>query len=1192
METIPGIKRRAGALLAALAASSLIHAYATGGDELDTPAVTIGESLDFLPGKSLGEIFLETHAKPADNQSSDFGEEILKLAARLRTESSAPLLPLVDDLLAQARQHYSSKGDWCNLLHDVRDVLAGSSNDRTAAADYLKWRVENKDLLFAKSSGAESSTDASQSAPEVDLEKRAQETTGPLKAHWMYLCGAQLYRNGDREECRRWFRRVVQEFPKHPRAEIASFMDARCAFSATRKNVDQGEEAPPDAETVLAQKRATELFERYRKQYPRGRFVADALGWLGALAFDAGKYLDALDCYIAQAETPGHPETLKSAIFMCERSLAGVAATPEGNAAFALIARHPRIAMGFTYLVLSAREADNYDGKFDKPVDVKKWRQTILPRIAAEVAKRQQLYRSGDWQPRYLALLAQAASASGNQAQALQLTNLAPAELERSDDLLLVRAIALQRAGQAAEAIATYRKLLAAFPAAPITPGVRLRLAFALQDNHEAGGALVELARLLPNRANGETTTQVKSEDESESAGADASEEWDVAYVFAYSPYTGAHEFPASTTDWNLKESAVYPNITGANLSQVQEAIDTLLNFAPLTELATALESADFNDAGKKDLRAVIAERYLVQENFADAKKFLAAEHMKLEAEKLEALTVAVTTGSPSDKSGEMARLGDAWSEARGKLLRVPLDTHLGLIQERPVPEATTRRLNGRSLQLKNIDDELEQRDELRHAARWWMAAARARPGTALAAQTRWKALEAMPKIARASDYAEDLARENKGEAVSREIYAKLQTECPDSVEAKRLAAYWSFPAPMGPAEDADLVDFKVRDAHIMGYPFADFGGFGNEKDENADEAQIDNDLLKRVALLPEKVESAQPSEFTNEIRQLDAAVKSAVTSIRDATLVNFLDDLTQFCSEPNLTPEMLKTYFAVRFKVLQSNGWDHPGTEEPSAQSDDEIRSAIDEALRNPAMQPVADYLEFSRIGLISGDRTEMETDIVDPKGDGAKVTVRSRDYAEMEKLTRAFLQKYPRSRKREAALFVLARSVQALSRPYLCEIGVRPPGTTPEDGIFDVVQKSYQPEAFDAKRVLAALDNYDREYPNGRYAAEVRNLRGMTLWRVRDWGKALDLTLAQLDDGAKRDLQPEASVRLANIFAELERAEYRADLLEAIRARPVATRYLKLFLGRASQDRQHPLRYLQAYLNDQLDQKAVAQN
>ncbi|MEO7951952.1 MAG: tetratricopeptide repeat protein [Chthoniobacterales bacterium] len=1163
--------------MTALGAFSLAHAGATGGDGLDTPAVTVGESLDFLPGKSLGEIFLETGAKPADDDSSDLRDEILKISERLRSASPAQLLPSVDDLLVRARQHYSG-GDWCNLLHDVRDVLAGSSDDRGAAAEYIKWRGENKDLFFANADGEVSQARASPPSTEIDLEQRAAETSGPLKAHWLYLCGAQTYRTGDREKCRKWFQRVVKEFPNHPRAEIALFMDARCAFSATRKGVSQDEESPPDAERVSAQKRATDLFERYRKQYPRGRFVADALGWLGALAFDAEKYLDALDCYIAQAKTPGHPETLKSAIFMCERSLAAVAAKPEGDAAFTLIARHPRIAMGFTYLVLSAREADNYDGKFDTPADVKKWRRTILPRIAAAVARQKQLYKSGDWQPRYLALLAQSASASGNQTQALQLTNLAPAELEGSDDLLLVRAIALERAGQPADAIATYRKLLAEFPDAPIMPGVRLHLAFALQDNHEAGGALVELMHLMPNRGDKESSTGVESNENSDGA--------------AEGTYTGALEFPASTADWSLRESAVYPNITGANLEQVQEAIDTLLNFAPLTELATALDNAEFDAAGKKELRAIIAERYLAQENFTGAKKFMSPEQFKLGADKLERLTAAVT-GSGPEKAAGMAQLGDAWAEARGKLLRAPLDARVRMIEQSSLLNATTRRLNGRSLQLKEVDNELEQRDELRHAARWWMAAARARPGTPLAAQTRWKALESMPRIARESDYAEERAREIKGEAVSRQIYAKLLQECPDSVEAKRLAAYWSFPPPPKPDEEQFDDGFKLRDAHIMGYPFHDFGGFGLAANEqSSEEAGIDSEVRKRVALLPEKAELAEPAQFATEVRQLDAAARSRLTSISDATLINFLDDLAQFSSGPNLTREMLKTYVPIRFMVLQSNGWEQPGPEEPATTKDDQIRAKIDAALRTPEMQAVADYLEFSRIGLLSGDRTEMETDIIDPKGDGAHVSLKTRNYTEMAKLARDFLKKYPRSRKREAALFVLARSVQALSRPYLCEIGVPAPGTTPEEGVFDVVQKSYQPEPFKPEPVLAALDDYDREYPNGRYAAEVRNLRGVTLWRIHDWGKALDLTMAQLQDDSKQDLQPEASVRLANIFADLEQAEYRADLLEAIRVRPAAIKYLRPFLERASKDRKHPLRYLQAYLGDQLNLKAVAQN
>jgi hypothetical protein len=242
--------------------------------------------------------------------------------------------------------------------------------------------------------------------------------------------------------------------------------------------------------------------------------------------------------------------------------------------------------------------------------------------------------------------------------------------------------------------------------------------------------------------------------------------------------------------------------------------------------------------------------------------------------------------------------------------------------------------------------------------------------------------------------------------------------------------------------------------------------------------------------------------------------------------------------------------------------------------------------------MQPVADYLEFSRIGLTAGVRTSVETDIEDPKADNSKATYTSRDHAEMEEMARDFLKKYPRSHKREAALFVIARSVQALSRPYFCDVGMPAPGTEPNDNIFDITQKSYQREAFDPKRVLGALDDYDREFPNGRYAAEVRNLRAMTLWRMHDWGRALDLTLPQLDDKSKLDLQPEAAVRLANIFADLAKAENRAELLAAIRSRPAAALRLKLFLAKAPGDRAHPLRYLVSYLSDQLKLNAVASN
>ena len=242
--------------------------------------------------------------------------------------------------------------------------------------------------------------------------------------------------------------------------------------------------------------------------------------------------------------------------------------------------------------------------------------------------------------------------------------------------------------------------------------------------------------------------------------------------------------------------------------------------------------------------------------------------------------------------------------------------------------------------------------------------------------------------------------------------------------------------------------------------------------------------------------------------------------------------------------------------------------------------------------MKPVADYLEFSLIGLQAGAEKPVETDIVDPKATETHITYSSRDYPGMEKAARAFLQKYPRSRKREAALFVIARSVQALSRPYICYVATPRPGTTPEDDLIEIIPKPYLQEPFQPKRVLGALDAYEREFPKGRYAADIRNFRAMALWRMHDWGKTLDLTLAQADDESQEDLQPEADLRLANIFADLAHAEYRADLLDAIRSRPAAMLRLKLFLTKAPKERAHPLRYLVSYLNDQLKLNAVASN
>src|SRR4029077_7567774 len=259
------------AVFAAACFLAATHCYATGGDSYGYPA-KLSETLAILPGNSLGEIFLETSTIKPPAESWD-SAKLRELADRIGKEPLPQLLKAADDLIAQARASYTPGSDACNLAHDVRDAVAVSAENPSAAREYILERLDGK-----------LSGDA--------LDQRAEAAKGAIKANWLYFCGAKRFASGARDECQTWFNRVVKEFPKSPRAEMAMFMSARCAFSATRKIADESTEASVKGPALAnARKCAIAGFEALRKRYPHGRFDADALGWLGALAYDSNDYL-------------------------------------------------------------------------------------------------------------------------------------------------------------------------------------------------------------------------------------------------------------------------------------------------------------------------------------------------------------------------------------------------------------------------------------------------------------------------------------------------------------------------------------------------------------------------------------------------------------------------------------------------------------------------------------------------------------------------------------------------------------------------------------------------------------------------------------------------------------------------------------------------------------------------------------
>ena len=196
---------------------------------------------------------------------------------------------------------------------------------------------------------------------------------------------------------------------------------------------------------------------------------------------------------------------------------------------------------------------------------------------------------------------------------------------------------------------------------------------------------------------------------------------------------------------------------------------------------------------------------------------------------------------------------------------------------------------------------------------------------------------------------------------------------------------------------------------------------------------------------------------------------------------------------------------------------------------------------------------------------------------------TYRTRDYPQLVKETQAFLEKYPQSKKREAALLLHARAVYRSSEQIELPREVTWPQAARWEG---GIEKHFtQQEPFDAKRVLATLDAYDRAFPKGLYATDIRNYRAAIALRQHEWKAALDLTLAQLSEKANPGLNEEAGDRLGEIFAQLADERYRQDVLSVIKGNKQAREYLEKYLAYESDI--HPLLYMKGWVREQLAAK-----
>ena len=1135
------------------------------GDFTEYPLQTLSDylKLDQLPAKSTSQILEETaKAGPKKEEKVDFLAELQALSKKPGPEALAAL----DRMLVASRTQASNAV--VSLLLDLRDLYAGPANAAETTA-YIEWRIEQADQFGASFQPAPAEEQERKPVNKelvADIERHLAKASPALKPHWIYLHGALEYRAHEIAKSQPYFEKVANEFPKSPRAEAALYMAARCQLWKSRSETYLLD----DMQLVAAERPKTKkLWDEYFARYPHGRLLGDALGWYGAYCYDGHDFGTALSCYAQQLEMADHPELADGAAQMIERTLSHLASEPKDKAFFE-VAKHPLAAQALVYLVLNTAEADNYNGKLESIDTVRGWRKSVLPRLAAAISADSKLYQSAEWKPRYLAMLAYAASNNGQHDPALKLLQSAGPAAEESDDLLMARGVVQHRAKQPGEAAKTLQILLAKFPKSPLARGARLRLALALTDDHRAGEAVLALNKLRPVPK--DLTPKQDASDAAAKPDADKA----------------APEPEPEPEEPELGDAS--PILYGIDLDQVEALIDTLLNFAPVEELAATAQTPNLDPVLRLQLTEPIAERLLAREQFDEAKKYLTPAQYGLVAEGLEKLTIAARAAKdPAARAAACLKLGDAWAAARGKLLTYPLDTHErrnGVYRdysthtnERRVESAPFIGATG------NYKLDLENRDELRHAFNWWLEASDAQPGTPQNAPVLWRTLKAMPQIADVSTFTFERAVARKWGDVARKLYDRLRTECPDSVEAKRYAVAWDFAAPKKPAggNDGEAVSAE-RDPAGTGISGATALGVEGPTVEYQDLAAFTAD----VAALESEISGADIAKARAKVAALRKKMPGAGASFYDARWVNLLDDLALFLTEPDPGVEIRRRYAEMRFRFTNRSavGRGFYGDDAANPGPDEVLLADVQKAVADPATKAVADYFAFLKLAVIANHYTFVKIEDKDKNQENLSKeedTYSSRDYPLLAKEAQTFLEKYPQSKKREAALLLHARAVYRSSEQISLKKIVNWPRASRWEGGDEPTLT--QQERFDPKTVLAALDAYDHAFPHGRYASDIREYRAAVAFRQHDWKTAIDLSLAQLDGHDNIALNTKAADRLGNVFAQIADERYRLDVFAAIKENKHARELFEKYL--ALEDDAHPLLYMKTWVRQQLAAK-----
>jgi len=1118
-----------------------VHAFATGGGD-DYAPPTLDYYLQRLPAKSISQILKEDGMAPKTDSKSVIDQN--QLRKDFAAGPSPALVEKIDHLLIQARSAHSPPAE-INLLQDLRD-LAGSQATATEVKDYVNWRLDHLGWFSALDCAVWDKPEPDP-ARIAEIDAKISSSSQALLPYWLYLKGALYYKEGNDTDSETCFDRVLKEFPECPRAETALFMKGRCRLS---QSVDDGNK--DDAKTAIREQ-AKQLFEDYLNKYPQGRYCNDVRGWLGGAAYRSGDYAGAIPYFIQQTENKVHPEDFLPAIIMIEKCLYHLRDCNSSDIDH--IAQHPPVAMALAYFAINSPETDRRNDDGDN-VNFRSWRTTILPKLATAVAAEKNRYQGLLGQNRYLAILAHAASDQGNQDEAMKILNMGN-KAEENDDFAFVHAFVLQRAGKLDQAVGGYRDFLKRFPGSALAPGARFRLSLALHDQKKDGEALLELASLRNNHLPVHFPVQTPAE-------ALAAETREAA--------------PSTIT-------AIDMDYTGASDPQIDQTMDALLNYAPIRSLETALKGSDKeHEEFRKDLRDVLRERSLAQEDFTGAAVFTDSPD-----EKKALLLRAKQANTAKKAKGETAakqrlQIGNYWASQAKLPVVLPLDgddTREYLFHDDAWAAGSKRKINGSILSLPNLDQELENRNQWTHAIAWWGKSVESDPTNALAPQALWKAIQAQKKSVEVSTYTQQRAAETHTAIEARKEYDALVSRYPNSEEAKKYAVFWNFPT------QEDIANAQENGWHLLAYrgngcdeenwlkalKYSDDYGYSSPNDNWGG-------VCKDLEKLSETSRDMDAKAFESKVTSLLQTARAMVTGMDKMPVINCLEDLKQVSLVPSLDSGIRAEYVKLRFKILLNtvlsdiDGFSYGASRDAIAESDDQLRNEITDLGNKPDAASIHDFIDFLNLAVTANHLIDISATGL--KQDGDKITYGSRDFPLLSAQADTFLKKYPASPKREAAAALRIRGLTLASFPKKFRNTL--PWPDANSWSDDDSPLYFQRVPFDAPAFEKSLKSYYEEFPQGQYQNAVLSYRADVALMNGQWSDLLDDLLALRNQKNNPEFQEQIARQLSELFEKLYNDEQRDPILQEILKRPDARELLQTYLTAGG------LPYLKDYLTDRL--------